>query len=293
MHGLPLLTFWPHYAQFRPHPGLWQFFGGLALMINPLAVPMLLMGWYYLCFHAAGKRYRLLGIVFLVLLVYYAIVMRTEFRLFVSACFPLLAAGAVLIESAVARLKRNGLALAYGGILCFSGMVLAPAFLPILPKEQLVKALHLKSSAEIPVHFSLRVGWPEMAQQIAAIYHGLPEDERSKCVIYAGLYEQAAAIDFFGGDYGLPKAICNHVSYQTWGPGERRGEVVIAFGKRFSETETAGAVPLRKLFRQVTRVGTIPGKPESVVYEQNLPVFICREPFWPLKDVWKLLEFYY
>lgn len=293
MHGIPLMSYWSHYAQHRPHQDILHFFGGLVFMLNPLALPVILAGLYYLFFNSDGKRFRLLGMIFLVLVVFYNVVMHTEFRMLVSACFPLLAAGAVLIENKLARLKHKWPAFAYVAVLCVSGIVLAPAFLPILPKERLVNSLHLKSSDDIPVHFSLRFGWKEMVEHIAAIYHSLPEEERDKCVIYAGLYEQAAAIDFFGGEYGLPKVICNHLSYQTWGPGDRPGEVVIAFGKRFSENDAAGTIPLSKLFAEVSRVGTITGLKESVIYEQNLPVFVCRKPFWKLKDVWNLLEFYY
>jgi hypothetical protein len=92
----------------------------------------------------------------------------------------------------------------------------------------------------------------------------------------------------------LPPAISNDLGFQVWGPGPLRGDVVIAFGVRFTDSDTAaaGSVPLRKLWGEVTPVGTI-GGPNSSPWEQNIPVFICRHPRLSLQELWKTLEFYY
>jgi hypothetical protein len=59
-------------------------------------------------------------------------------------------------------------------------------------------------------------GWPEMVQQVARVYYALPPEDREKAALFAGNYGEAAAIDFFGPRYGLPKAISGHQTYFLW-----------------------------------------------------------------------------
>lgn len=54
-------------------------------------------------------------------------------------------------------------------------------------------------------------GWPELVREVADVCHDLPVADQSRVVIYARSLGEAAAIDFFGPRYGLPKAISgNH-----------------------------------------------------------------------------------
>ncbi|MFZ6028683.1 MAG: ArnT family glycosyltransferase [Chloroflexota bacterium] len=289
-HGWPLLTYWQHYAQFRPHPGIFQFFTGLVLALHPLTLPIWLSGLFFLCCHPTGRRYRFLGWMYIILLVLYTMVMRTEYRMLVSACVPLLAAGAVQLESTFATARRQALAqaLAWGYVvaLCASGLFFIPETLP--------GAAPTQADQTQPDHVALRIGWPEMTEQVAAIYHSLPECTLGHCAIYTSYYGEAAAIDFFGEAYGLPKAVSNHLTYQVWGPGQQRHDAIIAFGKRFSVQETAqGTIPLGKICEEVTLAGTVTGQPGSIAYEKGLPVYVCKRPLVSLQEIWEALEFYY
>jgi hypothetical protein len=49
-----------------------------------------------------------------------------------------------------------------------------------------------------------------MVAHVADVYHSLSPEEQAKTAILTTNYGQAGAIDFFGGRYGLPKAICTH-----------------------------------------------------------------------------------
>jgi len=55
----------------------------------------------------------------------------------------------------------------------------------------------------LPSDFSDMHGWPALAAQVAGVYQSLPPGERAQAVIYAENYGEAAAIDFFGRQYGL------------------------------------------------------------------------------------------
>lgn len=94
------------------------------------------------------------------------------------------------------------------------------------------------------------------------------------------------------GDPGFPNAICNHLSYQVWGPGNNSGEVVIAFGKGWTPLKITRE-GLSEIFSEVTQVATIEGNKYSAGFEKNLPVFICRKPRHSLKEVWKQYQNYY
>jgi hypothetical protein len=290
-HAWPLLKYWHYYALDRPHPGPLQSFLEQIFFLNPVTLPIWILGLYYLLFHREGKKYRVLGLMYLVLQVLFVGIMKLESRMSASAYFPLLAAGAVFTEKLVAaltalRIGWNRLKPVFAGIILLSGLMIAPLALPILPIPTLVKYAHLESYSSLPINCSLRFGWPEMVKKIAVVYNSLPEADRRKCVIYTSTYFEAGAIDFFGRAYGLPGAISNHLSYQIWGLGKYSGEVVIAFGHRF----TPGILPF--IFNEVTKTNIIVGTKYSMSLEQYLPVYICRKPKTSLKEAWKQLENY-
>ena len=69
-----------------------------------------------------------------------------------------------------------------------------------------------------------------MVRTIADAYHTLTPDEQTRCAIMANNYGEAGAIDYFGGEYGLPNAISGHNNYWIWGPRNADGSVVIHLG---------------------------------------------------------------
>ncbi|HEX3045347.1 MAG TPA: hypothetical protein VHY08_11360, partial [Bacillota bacterium] len=109
VRGWPLITYWQGYQANRMNPsGLLQFFWRLLMDLNPVLLLAGLLGLAYLLFHPEGKKYRPLGLSFLVLLVFYGY-LKLDPHLLVSACFPLLAAGAVWLEKLnYNRMKAGG-----------------------------------------------------------------------------------------------------------------------------------------------------------------------------------------
>jgi hypothetical protein len=96
-------------------------------------------------------------------------------------------------------------------------------------------------------------------------------------MVLTGNYGQAGAIDFYGPELGLPKAISGHQNYYLWGLRGYSGEVVITIGMR-SEV-------LRRYFEEVDYAGQTYHL-YAMAYE-NTPVYICRKPKVPLRDVWE------
>lgn len=297
VHGWPLITYWRGYAvsPFRPHFGPLIFLWELFLFLNPVVFPMLLLGLFYLLFHREGGKYRPLGLSFLILAVFY-ISQRLDARLLVSACLPLLAAGAIWLEKiipgAVPWKGAFWFRRAYLGFIAISGLLLAPLFLPVLPIGVLEKyaAATPKFIAEsldyrqghISRLFAFRFGWPELVRKVAEIHHGLPEADRKKCVIWTEFYSQAGAIDLLGKKYGLPNAISTNLSYYFWGTDpERRGadpEVVIVLC--YSTLIPYGA------FDEVKQTAFLTGNPRGTQLVRYQSIYVCRKPKRPFKEIW-------
>jgi hypothetical protein len=308
VHGWPLLTYWHNYAlnPIRTHPLSAQLLIKLIFFLNPVLLPVWLLGLFYLLFHREGKKYLILGLISFILLVLYIGFMKLEPRVFIAACFPLLAAGAVWLErmtitptvnyKSIAWLKQ-----AYIGVILVSSILLAPLALPILPIPVLEKYLSatpdfIKRSfyefpTKLPHYFAFEMGWPEIVKEVAAVYHNLPEADQKKCVIWAGWYWDAAAIDLYGKKYGLPNAISNSLSYQVWGSGPlssgKGPEVAIMLDtdpRQFPASLYFDEVVPAKLF--------ICNEYSVYVFAHSLQIYICRKPKANFQEVWEMCKKY-
>src|SRR5262249_50000682 len=96
-------------------------------------------------------------------------------------------------------------------------------------------------------------------------------------------YGEAAAVDFFGRAYQLPRAISGYQNYYLWGPGSFSGEVVI--------TINMPRWALDPWFRTVDLAATVPCQ-YCMPDRADVPIHICRglkgpvQEFWPLVKCW-------
>ena len=79
----------------------------------------------------------------------------------------------------------------------------------------------------LTIVFSGELGWREMEKQVAAVYRSLPPEDRSHAAIVTTNYIEAAAIDVYGRDDGLPPPICPQLQYYIWGTRGHDGSVII------------------------------------------------------------------
>jgi len=128
----------------------------------------------------------------------------------------------------------------------------------------------------LPQYYADEFPWPGMVEAVARVYHSLSPEEQQRTAIYGNNYGQAAAIDFFGPKYGLPKAISGHQNYFLWGPRHYTGEIVILLGELESEA--------REQFDSVTVAATL-NNPHAYRYE-NRPILLCRGLKWNLQTGW-------
>ena len=288
-HGWPTLEFWDEYGGKVDPASPVEFLVEQILTMQPPTLPLWLAGlWFYL-FAREGRTYRALGLVYIVLFVVFAL-LNSKFY-FLAPAYPMLfAAGSVAAERFFGRRGRWRLSLpAYAAVLAISGVLVAPiTVLPVLPVETLARITgslggdagveaETREVAQLPQTFADRFGWEGMAETVARVHDRLPPEERSEACILTGNYGEAGAVDFFGAEHGLPKAISGHNSYYLWGPRGCSGEVVISVG-----------VPrdlLEGVFGRIESADTVRCR-YCMPDESDLPVYVCRDPELPFEEAW-------
>jgi hypothetical protein len=263
------------------------------LFQQPFTLPLWLGGLVYFMAHPQGKVFRSLGWAYLISL---GILLATAGRVYyLSPSYPmLLAGGAVWMEGWLSRPRRTWVKAAYLSLVTVSGVLMVPFALPVLPPQTYVaysRATHFDqvrienhALGALPQLFADRFGWPEMAEATAEVYNSLSPEEQSRTVIFTGGYPQAGAIDFYGPDLGLPKAMSGHLTYFYWGEETARdvapGATVIALAVRVSD--------LRPYFESVEVAGYV-RHPYAMPYE-NFPIYLCRGLKVPLIELWPQLK---
>ena len=200
------------------------------MMLSPFSAPLWIAG---LIFLLLSPRYRILGIVYLVLIVTFIRLEAKDY--YVAPIYPMLfAGGAVWLSS------RRVLWIPALLLIVMTSPIAVLLALPLLPPAkylELQRALGIKPQAaevshtsELPQIFADQFGWEEMVAKVARYYHSLPPEEQKKTVIYCGNYGEAGAIDFYGPRYGLPRAISGHQNYFLWSTHGATGESIILVG---------------------------------------------------------------
>ena len=268
-----------------------EFLGEQVLVMHPLTAPLWLGGTFWLLFGREGRRYRALGIAYLV---FQVLMLALDGRVYyVAPIYPIvLAAGGVAWEAWRARWSwlPAWVGPAYAAGLAVIGAVLAPLALPCLPPAayaRYAQAIGIEQPrienhrlGPLPQLFADRLGWAEMAETVAAVYHDLPPEDRLKAGVFGQNFGQAGAIDLFGPELGLPKAISAHLTYYYWGPRDVTGEVLIVMD---DDREV-----LEGIFDSVEHGGRVE-HPWSMPYQQ-FDVWVCRGMKMPIAELWPRIK---
>ncbi len=95
------------------------------------------------------------------------------------------------------------------------------------------------TASELPQNFADRYGWREMVAAVDEAYESLTPDEQAKACIITTNYGEAGAMEYYGRELGLPRAISGHNSYYLWGPQGCTGEVLISVGRPLRDLSDA------------------------------------------------------
>jgi 4-amino-4-deoxy-L-arabinose transferase-like glycosyltransferase len=278
-----------------------QFFFQQTLLVHPFTAPIWLTGLFALLFSARLKPYRALGWCYLVCFTTFFILHGKNYYL--APIYPmLLAAGAVIIESAIhgrqssgtenAHPRRRWLKATIVILLLAGGVRLVPIVVPVLSPDNFLayaKSLpfklpvmeHSHARAVLPQWYADQFGWEEIVGETALAWNRIPAQDRANCGIFAQDYGQAGAIDFLGRRYGLPPALSGHQTWFLWGPRGYSGNCLIVLGDNREQLEP--------LFDHVEYVGTSGDNPYAL--EKQIGVFICRgAKFGTLAQLWPQLK---
>ena len=116
---------------------------------------------------------------------------------------------------------------------------------------------------------------------VDSVYQSLPKKDKENCVILAKNYGEAGAIQIIGKKYVLPNPICSNGSFWLWGTGKTIGQVCISIGNEKEVVE--------RVFAHYKLVKIIKHK-YAIEEENNIPVYLCRNPKINLQQKWKSLE---
>jgi hypothetical protein len=289
-NGWPTVAFWGRYQSGHVYrASALEYLVSIALIVNPLSFPLLLLGLYRIFRPFGGTSFRLLGGTVVLGM---ATILAAHGRAFMlSQLFvPLIAAAAVWLEEQLARLPRPTLAQGAVAAYLVAGLVLvAPASVPILPTRLLpayarsfgwlyqpVKDFTYQKN-EYPQELANRIGWEELVEQVARSYRELPPQDQARAGIWADWVGPAGAIDLYGPRYGLPRAVSGHMNYHRWGPGENGWQVMILVTSNISQ--------LGRMFRVVEDEGAIEN-PYALPFNR-LRVYVAREPLVYPTAMWR------
>lgn len=264
------------------------------LMLNPASFPFWFGGLVFLLFSRDLKNYRALGWAFLIAIAFFMITHGKDYYS-APAYVMLLAAGGVAAERLLNAARLSGLQRILKAA-CFLWLILGvvpllPLVLPVLPIDQFIRYQSYlpfevpKTETSfvgetLPQYYADEFPWPGMVAEVARVYHSLSPEEQKRTAIFGNNYGQAAAIDFFGPRYGLPKAISGHQNYFLWGPRHYTGDIVIVLGDEESDA--------REHFESVTVAATL-NNPYAYSYE-NYPILLCRGLKWNLQTEWSRVK---
>ena len=269
-----------------------SFIKGQLLNMNPATLIVWILGLYYFLFDKSGKKYRILGIIYITVFLILVINEHSKAEYLSPAFIALFSGGGVLIER-LTSVKYRWFRYALIIPIVFTGIFAALLAIPILPVESYISYANRygfgpsssegKELSELPQHFADMFGWEELASNVSVAYMTLSPDAQKRAVVFCNNYGEASAINFFSKDYKLPEAISGHNSYWLWGYEKNDDPVVILLGGTKEDH--------LKSFEYVEEILVHKAK-YAMPYENNLPVFIGRNLKAPLDSVWDRIKHY-
>jgi hypothetical protein len=205
-----------------------------------------------------------------------------------------MASGAVAIEQYLKSSWKRVIRISMAGLMITGGVFLAPAFCPILPPQTLKPYLaemglqfdieEGKKGEPIPQWLADRIGWRELAADVAQVYHAMPEKEKQNAVIISTNYGEAGALELYGPEFGLPAVFATHNSFHSWGPPSDTVQIYIGVMIDIDDVRPRfDSVHEAKVFLC----------PDCTRPQQNIPIYILRGPEFSMKKEWQNFKNYH
>ena len=287
----PTLEFMRNASEFKNKSmGLIEFTLGSIQELNPGYTLFILTAVYFLFFNKIGKKYNLIGWIFLS--VFLIFVFKNGKPYYMGVLYPvILAAGVIGADYLIENYLRSYVRIILIILVIPFAIVVTPFALPVLNVNAFIKyseTLGIKpESGErsklglLPQFYADRFGWKDMVKKIAVAYNKLSPDEKKEALIFGQNYGEAGAVDFYRKEYNLPPAISSHNNYWIWGyPKGYTGKVLIVIGSDYKDNS--------EFFNNVKLAASHYSK-FGMSYE-NVDIFICKDPKMPLKEIWSKIK---
>ena len=191
---------------------------------------------------------------------------------------PIALAQGLLAISRVRRPRwRGGLQVAVAVAAVLQFLTFAQLTLPITPASRL-HAAGLDAKNEL---FADSVGWEDVAHQVAEIYDGLPESERSATIIVSAYYGVPGALKIYVDPARLPAVVSPQLSDWYWLPADLAASYALMVDYQPSDVSWMCDSPT--LIAHLTVPYDVGG------LEQNAPVTFCRLTM-PIANAWGRLR---
>ncbi len=189
-----------------------------------------IMGLWYVFFNKSGRQYIAIGIIYvsvIALLLYFK-----GKGYYAAGLYPvMLAIGGFQLSKSIQKYKIIQYAIPV--LILFLTYRILPVVMPYLsPKSLVLKykkipaeklgALNWEDgkSHPLPQDFADMLGWKEMSEKTAKIYHQLPDSIQQKTMVYGNNYGEAAALAFYRNQFGLPEIYSDDASFAFWLPNQ-------------------------------------------------------------------------
>ncbi|MGA9363283.1 MAG: glycosyltransferase family 39 protein [Bacteroidota bacterium] len=263
------------------------------LFLNPLAVPLWITGVIYCLFSGEGRKYRFLGGAYLILLMVMVLGQSSRPDRIAAMYTVLFASGAVAIQRLRRPLVRRLVSVLTVVMLIGGGIVLAPISSPLLPPPMLknyISALGLsldiekgKTNEQLPQWLADRLGWRELASDVARVYHSLPSEEQRNTILVSTNYGEAGALELYAPEFGLPPVFCTHNSFHLWGPPSDSIKTYIAVFVQRRDLESK--------FESVVEAG-LHTCADCTRPQRRIPIYVARGPRFSITAEWPKFKIY-
>jgi len=263
------------------------------LFANPFAFPLWITGLAYFFFTQQGGKFRFLGWSYLILLSL-MVVSQSSRPDRIGAIYPVLFAGGAV---AIGKPGRHSALKAFPVLMIVSllagAAAFAPVTTPVLPPPVLKNYLAAigfapsleqgKANEPIPQWLADRLGWRELAADVAAVYHSLPAGEQRNTVIVSSNYGEAGALELYGAEFGLPRVYATHNSYHLWGPPSDSVKTYIGVFVNRSDLDNR--------FESVVEAA-IHTCGECTRPQRLIPIYVARGPRFSITREWANFKIY-
>ncbi len=187
-------------------------------------------GLCYILFNKKGKKYISIAIIYagiIAILLYF-----NGKGYYAAAIYPsLMAFGGIWFSGLVTKKYFTWLKWAAPVYMFVITAFLFPLLVPFMSPEKLArfyKTVHMENASPLkwedhrqhplPQDFADMLGWREMAEKTAKIYHNLPDSVKQQTMVYGDNYGEAGALSFYSKAVGLPEIYSDNASYIFWMP---------------------------------------------------------------------------